>query len=324
MQLRTALVLLGTCAPAAAQISVGPWTFHDDAFADAATQIDTGAISLWCSAADLSEALTGFSPSKQIVNVGFGGNGNQFQLDFVDLQAVNAPGPDLVFFEQRFSADPYELAVRPVGGAFTPFLTHAADAFQFAGQLGNCGAELWGVGVELDDYGLPANAVVDALQFRALPKPGTTTSEGDPVMAAVLNDVVVGLEGDPPLLSVGAGGAQTFQLVAGADYAGLPYLLLGSLSGTEPGFPIDGLWLPLNVDAYTIQGLLSPNTPPLNNSFGTLDANGSATALFQLPSGLPGTLAGLQVHHAYVVLELTPSLLSVVYVSNAVALALAL
>ena len=79
------------------------------------------------------------------------------------------------------------------------------------------------------------------------------------------------------------------------------YVLLGSLSGTTPGIPIGLLVLPLNPDAYLTFTLTSPNTPPLGNSLGLLDAFGEAAASFTIPPGSSPALAGLTLHHAYVV-----------------------
>lgn len=177
-----ALVLLA--GSAAADITVGPWTFDDLAFADRALQIDDGPLYLYCGATDLHDALTGYSPDRQLANIGLAGQGNHFQLDFLDLQAANLAGADLVFFDGRFSADPYEIAVRPVDGAFTPFMTHDAVDFIDSGET-DC-ADIWGLEIELDDFGIPANQLVDAIQFRSLPN-ANGNLEGDPIMAAVLN-----------------------------------------------------------------------------------------------------------------------------------------
>ncbi len=131
---------------------------------------------------------------------------------------------------------------------------------------------------------------------------------------------VNGLIATPPSLSVSAGGTQAFIIVAGAANAGLPYLLLGSLSGSTPGTPVDGKTLPLNVDGYTFHTLLTPNTPPLAGSFGTLDATGRAAATFDLPAGASAGLVGLTATHAFVVVRLEPTLLSLPYISNAATL----
>lgn len=124
------------------------------------------------------------------------------------------------------------------------------------------------------------------------------------------------LEGAPASLSITNGGVQTLDLRAGSDYAGLTYFLLGSLSGTAPGFPIDGLTLPLNFDNYFLHTVSYANQPPLANSFGALDGNGEAQATFTLPVGII-PLFGQTANHAYVVIDLAPFPV-VTFASNAV------
>lgn len=132
----------------------------------------------------------------------------------------------------------------------------------------------------------------------------------------------VGLTGTPDSISIATGGTHTFGLDAGSAHAGLPYLVVGSTSGTAPGFPIDQWTVPLNFDAWTLVTIHSPNQPPLNSTFGNLDPNGEATASLDVPVGLPSVAAGVTLHHAFVVLELTPTLLEIVFVSNAASLTL--
>ncbi len=128
------------------------------------------------------------------------------------------------------------------------------------------------------------------------------------------------ISGDVAAISLSAGGTQTLQLDGGVGRAGQFYLLLGSLTGTSPGFPIDAFLLPLNVDSYTLYTLTSPNTPPLAGSFGVLDGVGRATATFTLPPASNPALAGLTVNHAWVALELLPNLLHPTLVSEALPL----
>ena len=181
-------IVVATAAQAKADILVGPFTFDDLAFADDATQIDAGTISLIGGAADLDDALTGFSPTKGIAGIGQLGKANHFQLDFTDLLAVNAAGDDLVFFDARFSEDPYEIAVREVGSSFSSFLSFTVADFVDTGEFGPNSSSLFALPIELDDFGLAAGTVVDAIQFRALENsPGNI--DGDPVMAAALNTV---------------------------------------------------------------------------------------------------------------------------------------
>ncbi len=126
----------------------------------------------------------------------------------------------------------------------------------------------------------------------------------------------------PVSLSLATGGTQTLALSAGPANAGRFHFVLGTLSGTTPGIALDGFVLPLNVDAYTFQSLLAPNAAPFGNTFGLLDANGQATATVTLPPGLSPALAGLRADHAYVVIDVAPTLVAVTLVSPSAGLEL--
>jgi hypothetical protein len=88
-----------------------------------------------------------------------------------------------------------------------------------------------------------------------------------------------------------------------------------------PGVSIDGgMTLPLNIDPYYLLALGYPNTPLFTNSLGVLDLEGRASASINLPPGLDPSLAGLTLHHAYVVLAFPGPTLA--FASNAVPLTL--
>jgi len=114
-------------------------------------------------------------------------------------------------------------------------------------------------------------------------------------------------------ISVATGGAQTLSLDAGANHAGDLYFLLGTLSDTTPGIPIDGLTLPLTADSYLISTLVNPNSPNLTPSLGTLDVSGKAQCTLTIPPAL-AILTGATAHHAFLVLG--PS--TVTFTSNPV------
>ncbi|QDU66452.1 FG-GAP repeat protein [Engelhardtia mirabilis] len=117
-------------------------------------------------------------------------------------------------------------------------------------------------------------------------------------------------------ISLSAGGLQSLTLDAGRDHGGEIYLLLGSLSGTAPGVPLaPGVALPLNVDPYLLLTLDNPNQLPLLSSFASLNAVGHASAIFAVPPGSSGALAGLVAHHAFFTIDLTT--FGVAFVSNA-------
>jgi hypothetical protein len=125
------------------------------------------------------------------------------------------------------------------------------------------------------------------------------------------------LHADRLALSGSAGGTVAFTLDAGPAHAGELYLLLGSLSGTQPGLPAGSQNVPLNYDLYTQILLTGPNSALLPGSLGLLGASGTANAALVLPSGLAGPY-GTRAHHAFVCID--PVALQVTFVSNPIGL----
>jgi len=180
-----------------ATIIVGSWEFDDLAFADNASQLESGLIDYRFGGSTLNDVLTGYSPALGIVNIGLtiGTDyyANLFQLDFTDYIAINQMGADIVFFEARFSSDSYEIAVHEVGGSLSAFNYFRFDSFTDISESGPGGSSLYALEIDLSDFGLATGALVDAIQFRAAdsyPHPTANPSglpEGDPVMAGILN-----------------------------------------------------------------------------------------------------------------------------------------
>ena len=118
-------------------------------------------------------------------------------------------------------------------------------------------------------------------------------------------EVVLG--GDPLIadrlsLSALVGGSQKWLLDAGAAHANKLYLVLGSATGTSPGTLVDGVSLPLNVDAYTLLSLSKANSALLTSTLGLLDAAGQTTASLNLPP-LDTSFVGLVLNHAFLVFD---------------------
>jgi len=90
---------------------------------------------------------------------------------------------------------------------------------------------------------------------------------------------------------------------AGQQHARDQYYVLGSLNGTTPGIPVDGVVIPLNFEpVYLMHTFAYPNQWPLSNSIGLLDAQGKATCKFSITANsLPTVFAGLRLHHAVAV-----------------------
>ncbi len=131
------------------------------------------------------------------------------------------------------------------------------------------------------------------------------------------------LGADAFLMSLAEGAIVNLSLDAGPEHAGRLFLLLGTTAGAEPGLVVGNIVLPLNYDGpggYLWQTFVSPNTPPLSNSMGVLDASGRSQTVFLAPAASDPALAGLTLHHAYVVFDGTAG--QVVFVSNPVHLGL--
>ena len=112
------------------------------------------------------------------------------------------------------------------------------------------------------------------------------------------------LAADGHLALLGSGSTTTFSLEAGPDFANDFYWILGSTAGVSPGLQLGSVLLPLNgPDAYLDLTLMQPNSVYLPTSVGSLDGNGSAQSTLVIPPGTDPSLAGLSVHHAYLVFD---------------------
>ncbi len=108
------------------------------------------------------------------------------------------------------------------------------------------------------------------------------------------------LAADVDTLSESTGGEVNFTLAAGTEYAGRNYFLLGSATGTTPGFPLPGgQTLPLNWDVFTGLVFKMANTPVLVDFYGVLDPSGQAAAKMDTFGPLPPGSAGITLYFAY-------------------------
>ena len=94
--------------------------------------------------------------------------------------------------------------------------------------------------------------------------------------------------------------ATGISLDGGPALGGKQYAVLGSASGTSPGFIRDGVLIPLVIDSAFNQILNLANTPPLANFQGILDATGRATATFDPPAGALSAIVGGTLSFAWV------------------------
>jgi hypothetical protein len=124
------------------------------------------------------------------------------------------------------------------------------------------------------------------------------------------------LEADVHVMSHSARGVQRLTLRAGKIHAGRRFVVMGSLHGTEPGFTMDKVKIPLAFDAYTAINLLPRYPSAIVPVTGVLDKEGEARIEIRakLLHGR-GFWVGRTIHHAFVVLDKKSN---VIFASNAV------
>jgi len=96
--------------------------------------------------------------------------------------------------------------------------------------------------------------------------------------------------------------SQQFVVDPGDEYDGSFYRVLGSFSGTTPGFRLDGLLVPLNADDYTAYTLDPLKGNVLKHGSGIVGKK-KPTPMFKLSADLADGLAGMTVHHVLVVYD---------------------
>jgi|GEM_PF-2852937 len=106
-------------------------------------------------------------------------------------------------------------------------------------------------------------------------------------------------------ISGSTGGSVVFFPVAGTNYAGRQYAMVGTSSGTSPGFLLPGGGvLPLNPDFVFNYIKSHLNSPMFVDFLSTFDSNGEATAVFNTLGPIPPVLPpGTTLHFAYTTLN---------------------
>lgn len=142
---------------------------------------------------------------------------------------------------------------------------------------------------------------------------------GGALVGAVIRTHIGSLFAEPASIDTNVGGTQNFAFDCGAARAFNIYALLGTSSGSRPGFasPFGPQIVPLNIDPWLQLSLDLANTSIYTNTLSLLDANGRGTASFNFPA-LP-VFAGTNLHHAVVALDFS---LNSTYVTEPVAVRL--
>lgn len=103
-------------------------------------------------------------------------------------------------------------------------------------------------------------------------------------------------------ISIATGGGVQLLLDAGSNNANAPYLVLMS-GGSHPGFSYSGVHIHLNMDNFFNLSRNMANGPIFQNTLGTLDASGQATAVFNVPGPVSPVHLGKHYTFAYVLTQ---------------------
>lgn len=104
------------------------------------------------------------------------------------------------------------------------------------------------------------------------------------------------------------GGNVLLSISAGFSNKGKDYWIWMSITGTYPGFKLNGVYVPLNPDVLFKWGLANPNFPGSSGFLGKLGNGGSAFASFFMPAEPSMMLLGFPIQFAYVITSPGPSL----------------
>jgi hypothetical protein len=100
-------------------------------------------------------------------------------------------------------------------------------------------------------------------------------------------------------ISAAAGGTIDMDLIGPDETPPADYLLLCSMSGTDPGLPLGDLVLPLNLDDLVLYSYCYANGANFINTDGTLDDAGKASAQFHVEPDDLTPIVGFDLAFAY-------------------------
>ncbi|MFN3370016.1 MAG: PEPxxWA-CTERM sorting domain-containing protein [Sphingomonadaceae bacterium] len=176
LALSTALLL---AVPAAASVSIGGFTFADDAFAD---RLVASAGTFTVSGGTLEGVLTDADPGTFAFSFS---PGAFLELEFVDNVAFNGDGNDIVLFELGIP-DAWRVTINGVTNTYGAVNT----GFNAAGF------DLLAAAFDLSDFGIAAGGLVSSLRLEFIVS-GTTGTVASTSLVAALNSRSLGTPGIP-------------------------------------------------------------------------------------------------------------------------------
>jgi len=156
------------------------------------------------------------------------------------------------------------------------------------------------VSFEVSTFVPPTNQI--KMRFNAVDNPNNSVTEaGLDAFSVGRFDMNPTLWADAYSISVATGAKVSMTIDAGISNANRKYLILGSISGTQPGFKLPGgQMVPLNWDMFTTFLLESLSTPIFTDFLGKLDGTGKAVASFDSFGPIDPLFIGSKMDYAFV------------------------
>lgn len=184
--------------------------------------------------------------------------------------------------------------------AFVAKINSKGDDLVYCGYIGGDAGD-YGHGIGVDTIGRAYVTGTTTSTETTFPVKGGPDLTFNGTHDAFVAKITMALSADGCTLSAGMGGIINFYLYAGKENANRWYMILGSITGTDPGTPLPGgqVTLPINWDAFTNIVIDLVNTPFFENFLGQLDSEGSGTATFNTYGPLPAEFVGSTLNFAY-------------------------
>ncbi len=162
------------------------------------------------------------------------------------------------------------------------------------------------------DVGMPVGASVagasdvneDGRPDIVAGSPGNLAAAFDTGGALVLSTQPLTFWATDFVVSAALPASPTLTIDLGNGYAGMNYLVLGSITGLAPKTLVGGVMVPLALDRYFRHTIAAPTNALLQGSSGQLDLNGQAQVTFTPSAALQSpAYYGLTFYHAALVLD---------------------
>ncbi|WP_419191858.1 hypothetical protein [Engelhardtia mirabilis] len=130
------------------------------------------------------------------------------------------------------------------------------------------------------------------------------------------------LYASPVNVPVGQGATVSLRSYSEPANAGDLVMVLGSATSSLSTISIDGVALPLTLDAYTVLTAVQAGSPTFSGTVATFNGAGQSQAFIAVPAGLPTALVGVSLYHAYARVALDGPVPVLVAASNPIAVRL--